>query len=103
MSDAVISALLPKSPLANTLAVNSKVSVAPNAMDKPVQLMVFPVIVEPAVIAVTVLYPLGTTSSTATPVTSLIPSLVISNLKVTLSPTFGEVFPTTDFTILKSE
>ena len=64
--------------------------------------MVFPVIVAPAVIAVTVSYPLGTTSSAATPVASFAPLFTTVNVKVTVSPTLGIVVLTA-LEILRSE
>ena len=58
-------------------------------MLSPAQVMVFPTIVDPPVIAVTVSYPFGTTSSTVTPVASLGPALATSIVKVTVEPTKG--------------
>ena len=68
---------------------------------KPVHVAVLPVCVPPLFTAVKV-KPSGKISSTDTPVATSGPALVITNVKVTVSPTFGTVLSIL-LTILKSD
>ena len=70
------------------------------ATDNPVHIVVFPAAVPPLLTTCKV-YPAGRTSEIATLVAFDGPLLVNTNVKVTVSPTFGEVV-LTDFTSDKS-
>ena len=77
------------SPGASTVTSNVKSIVVPTGTSRPVQVITFPAAVPPIVILAISLKPLGTLSSTATPVASLSPSFVSCIVNVITSPTLG--------------